>query len=132
MKNIKKYPESTLTKWAPIMENLGIVNKHLSEVMSFFCENYIVNNPDSDDLPERVNHLLLKLQNSEKSEIKRTLYNPISGEIEYELENGFIITEKNKFKREPTIEEMVDLFGIDFIRELDTQKWREHTLNKIL
>ena len=75
---------------------------------------------------------MLKLQNSEKSEIKRTLYNPISGEIEYELENGFIITEKNKFKREPTIEEMVDLFGIDFIRELDTQKWREHTLNKIL
>lgn len=131
MKNTKKCTD-TLTKWAPIMENLGIVNKHLSEVMSFFCENYIVNNPDSDDLPEKVNNLLLKLQNSEKSEIKRTLYNPISGEIEYELENGFIITEKNKFKREPTIEEMVDLFGIDFIRELDTQKWREHTLNKIL
>jgi len=131
MKNTKKCTD-TLTKWAPIMENLGIVNKHLSEVMSFFCENYIVNNPDSVDLPEKINNLLLKLQNSEKSEIKRTLYNPISGEIEYELENGFIITEKNKFKREPTIEEMVDLFGIDFIRELDTQKWREHTLNKIL
>ena len=35
MKNTKKCTD-TLTKWAPIMENLGIVNKHLSEVMSFF------------------------------------------------------------------------------------------------
>lgn len=120
------------TKWSPIMESLGIVNKHLSDIMCLYCEDYCTNNPDSKDLPDKINHLLLKLQNAEKSEIKRTLYNPISGMIEYELENGFIITEKNKFKREPTTEELVDLFGIDFIRELDTQKWREHSLNKIL
>ena len=129
---MKSTKNKTLTKWAPIMENLGIVNKHLSEIMSLFCEDYCVNNPDRDDLPEKINQLLLKLQNAEKSEIKRTLYNPITGEIEYELESGFVITEKNKFKREPTTEELVDLFGVDFIRELDKQKWREHSLNKIL
>jgi len=127
-----KTKSKTINKWRPIMENLGIVNNHLSDILILFCEDYLVNNPDSDDLPERINTLLLKIQNAEKSEIKRTLYNPITGEIEYELQNGFIITEKNKFKREPTTEELVDLFGVDFIRELDKQKWREHSLNKIL
>ena len=121
-----------IDKWIPITQGLGIVNKNLAEIISFFCEDYCVSNPDKDDLPEKINHLLTKLKKSKKSEIKRTLYNPISGEIEYELENGFIITEKNKFKREPTTEELVDLFGVDFIRELDKQKWREHSLNKIL
>ena len=124
----------SLKKWTPtpIMENLGIVNKHLSDTMCLFCEDYISNNPDREDLPERVNQLLLKLQNTEKSEIKRTLYNPITGEIEYELENGFIITEKNKFKREPTTDELIYLFGVDFVRELNPQMWREYSLNKIL
>jgi len=129
---MKSTKSKIFSKWFPVLEQLGIVNKHLLEIMSLFCEDYCVNNPNSEDLPEKINLLLVKLQNVEKSEIKRTLYNPISGEVEYELENGFIITEKNKFKREPTAEELVDLFGVDFIRELDTQKWREYSLNKIL
>lgn len=121
-----------IQKWSPVMENMGLINKHLIDIMCLFCEDYSIKNHTSDELPKRVKMILEKIEKIKKSVVKNTLYNPITGEIEYELENGFIITEKNKFKREPTIDELVDLFGIDFIRELDKQEFRENRLNKIL
>lgn len=122
-----------LQKWRPVIENsTNIKNTYIVDIMCLFCEDYYINNPENTDLPEKIANIVILLKESEKREVKRTLYNPLSGEIEYELDNGFTITEWNRFKKEPTTDELIYLFGIDFVRELDKQKFRENRLNKIL
>ena len=126
-----------LQKWRPVMESGAsqlshIKNKHLTDIMCLFCEDYCIKNPENSDLPEKIANIVIQLNSIEKREVKRTFYNPLSGEIEYELDNGFIVTERNKYKKEPNTDELIYLFGIDFVRELDKQEFRENRLNKIL
>ena len=121
-----------IQKWRPVIENIGVKNNQMCDIICLFCENYIITNTDSNDLPEKIKNVLSKLENATRSEVKKTFYNPITGEIEYELENGFTITDKNKFKTDPKIEDLVLIFGIDIVRELDIELFRDYTLDKIL
>ena len=100
-----------IQKWTPIFESIGLPDTKVREV---------------------INELLKTLEKAEKREVKRTLYNPITGKIEYELDNGIFIDEKNKFKQEPSIKQLIYLFGVDFVREVDKQGFREERLNEII
>ena len=66
-----------LDKWIPITQGLGIVNKNLAEIISFFCEDYCVSNPDKDDLPGDLPAQLLTIMAEKQS---KTVLNNNSGQ----------------------------------------------------
>lgn len=125
-----------IQKWTPIFESMGLPDTKVRELFCLFAEDYSIRANqglvDSDKLPEVIDGLLKTLEKVEKREVKRTLYNPITGKIEYELDNGIVIDEKNKFKQEPSIKQLIYLFGVDFVREVDKQGFREERLNEII
>jgi hypothetical protein len=123
--------KKVLQKWSPVLENIGIKNLILQEYIAIWAENYVLENPNVDDLPEKMAKLLSKLQKT-RQEVVKTYYNPISGLIEYELSNGLIVNEENRFKNELGQKNLIDLFGIDFTRELDVEEFRENRLNSII
>jgi hypothetical protein len=118
-------------KWSPVLESIGIKNLILQEYIAIWAENYVLQNPNVNDLSEKIAKLLSKLQKI-RQEVVKTYYNPISGAIEYELSNGLVVNEENRFKNELTQENLIDLFGIDFTRELDVEEFRENRLNGII
>lgn len=120
-----------VSKWGPILKNLGVVNKKLIEYISIYCENYIINNPNNDDLPERLKNILSKLSNR-RIEIIKTYYNPVYGKFEYQLSNGLIVDEFHNYHNDLTIDDMILLFGVEFTRNLDVEKFREERLNNII
>lgn len=103
-------------KWGPVLESLGIKNLILQEYIAIWAENLVIRNPDLDDLPGEMAKLLSKLQKT-RMEVVKTYYNPISGTIEYELSNGLIVNENNRFKNELTQE---------------VEEFRENRLNNII
>lgn len=123
--------KKVLQKWSPVLEGIGIKNLILQEYIAIWAENYVLQNPNVDDLPEKITKLLSKLQKI-RQEVVKTYYNPISGLIEYELSNGLVVNEENRFKNELGQENLIDLFGIDFTRELDVEEFRENRLNGII
>lgn len=123
--------KKVLQKWSPVLESIGIKNLILQKYIAIWAENYVLENPNVDDLPEKMAKLLSKLQKT-RQEVVKTYYNPISGLIEYELSNGLIVNEENRFKNELGQEKLIDLFGIDFTRELDVEEFRENRLNGII
>lgn len=54
------------------------------------------------------------------------------GSIQYELSNGLIVDENNKYQSDLSLGDFVELFGIDVIKELDLEEFREYQLNKII
>ena len=127
--------DKILKKWTPVFESIGIVDGELREILCLFSEDYCMRNPiDSREgkLQFIIKDILEKLDKTKKIEITKTVYNPITGRIEYELENGLIVDEKNKFKTELSTKDIVSLFGVDFAREIDKQGFREERINEIL
>lgn len=124
--------DKALRKWMPIFENIGISNKKLLEIFCIYAENYTFKNPNSTDLQERISDLIWKLKSAKKLKVVCTRYNPLSGKLEYELENGIIVDEDNKFNKELDQEELVSFFGVDFIREINKEEFREKRLNNII
>lgn len=120
-----------VSKWSPILKNLGVVNEKLIEYISIYCENYVINNPNNDDLPERLKNILSKLSNR-RIEIIKSYYNPVYGKFEYQLSNGLIVDEFHNYHNDLTIDDMILLFGVEFTRDLDVEKFREERLNNII
>ena len=125
-----------IKKWSPIFESLGLKNKKVIELFCLFSEDYqnraYKGLVDADKLPQVIDNLIKALSKSERKEVMRTLFNPITGKIEYELEGGIIIDEDNKFKHEPSIKQLIELFGVEFVRELDKEGFREERINSLL
>jgi hypothetical protein len=118
-------------KWSPLIKNLGVVNTKLIEYISIYCEKYTLENPGSDDLPIKLKYILSKLSNK-KIEVTKTYYNPLYGKFEFHLSNGLIVDEFNKYESDLFLDDMISLFGVDFVRELDVEKFREERLNNII
>lgn len=120
-----------ISKWKLIIKNLGIVNDKLIECVSIYCENYIINNPNGDDLPEMLKNILSKLSNR-RIEVIKTYYNSVYGKFEYQLSNGLIVDEFHNYHNDLTTDDMILLFGVEFTRDLDVEKFREEILKNII
>jgi hypothetical protein len=120
-----------VSKWGPIIKNLGVVNTKLIEYISVYCEKYILENPDSDDLPIKLKNILSKLS-KKRIEVTKTYYNPLYGKFEFHLSNGLIVDEFHNYESNLSLDDMIFLFGVGFTRELDVEKFREERLNNII
>lgn len=127
--------DNILKKWTPIFESIGIQNETLLEIFCLFAEDYQEKEKEgtiSKDFPEVIKDLLYKLKVSKKLKVTQTKYNALTGKLEYELENGLIVDEDNKFNKDLSQEELISVFGIEFIREINKEEFREKRLNSII
>jgi hypothetical protein len=129
--------DKVIKKWSPVLENvLGAKNKELIKLVSIFAEKYSVENPSSDDLPEKINEIKSKIS-KKRIEVK-TFYNTYTSRIEYELPStiierpGIRINESGDIYDELSTDNIIELFGIEFARYVDKEGFRENILNELL
>jgi hypothetical protein len=123
--------DKVIKKWSPVLENvLGTKNKELIKLVSIFAEKYCLENPSSDDLPEKIYEIKNKI--SERRIEVKTFYNTYTGRIEYELPSGIRINESGDIYDELSTEYIIELFGIEFTRSFDKEGFRENRLNELL
>jgi hypothetical protein len=135
MRRIDKDRVRTIKKWSPIIENhLNYKNKSVNDLICVYCEWYVSDPLDLDTgntLPNILMEIKEKIDSWERIEILGKYFNPASGHVEYKLESGkFIRTKDSDY--ELSNEDLIELFGIEFIKDLDPQKFRDIQLNKIL
>lgn len=110
--------DKVIKKWSPVLENvLGTKNNELIKLVSIFAEKYSVENPSSDDLPEKINEIKSKIS-KKRIEVK-TFYNIYTSRIEYIYD-------------ELSTDNIIELFGIEFARYVDKEGFRENRLNELL
>jgi len=134
MRRVNKLDTNITKKWMPVIENhLKYKNSNMNELICFYCEWFA--SDDSDQVGSDLTNMLMdikeKIDSFERIEIVGKYFNPASGHIEYKLQSGKFIPVKDG-DYELSDNRLIELFGIDFIRDLDPQKFRDNQLDKIL
>ena len=125
-----KKDDSIKRKWLPIVDNhFNIKNKQVEELICFYCEWMSIKDPDV--LSERLMCIKDRIESFDRIKIKGKVYNPSSGAIEYELSNGKFIPIKGG-TIELNTDDLIKIFGIEFIRTIDPDGFRDEQINKIL
>lgn len=123
----------TVKKWMPIIErHLHYKNNSINTLICFYCEWYTKDVYENSDLPDRLMEIKDKIDSYSRIEILGQFFNPASGIIEYKLKNGKFISAESQVDYELSDDELLEIFGIGFIRELDPQKFRDIQLDKLL
>ena len=135
----KNKSRNIIIKWDPIIKKLlDIKNKSLTDLMCLYCEWFgsdeeFNKSIPSDQVPlrDKIIEISQKSNSYHRTEIVGKFYNKLTGIIEYKLSTGEFITMKDEeFKL--SYKEKIDLFGIEFIRDLDPQEFRDKQIDAIL
>lgn len=130
-----------ISKWKPIVESFfKYKNKYIIDAICQFCEWYsqkesleftISGSGDGSTLPDRLSELIDKINTSSRREvIIDQVYNPITGVIELKLESGKYVSPDSTYF-ELSVDELIEIFGMDFVRFLNKQELRDNQINKI-
>ena len=144
-------------KWSPVIENLSnFKNKKLIEHICVFCEWYSViyeankipvlrvsgqpiwdtsGSSDMDHnnmLPELLKEIVEKIKKySYRSDIICKSYNFLTGMEEYKLSNGEFIPTTG-YDVELNTDQISEIFGLDYLKYVDSQTYRDIQIDKIL
>jgi hypothetical protein len=135
-----------IQKWRPVVEkSFDIKNDYLIDCICLYCEKYsnkiiedipisIIGSGDYNDLPQKLNEIKSKLTNLPTLRLISSYYNPYTGKIQHNLENGLTIDENGKIDSMDE-DKFIYLFGeigIEILREADPNQFREGRINNIL
>lgn len=134
MRKINKLDDIRITnKWMPVIErHLKYKNNNISTLICLYCEWYTSGSEEHNDLTDKLIEIKDKIDSYERIEILGKYFNPASGHIEYKLESGKFIPIDSEISYELSDNDLIKMFGIEFIRDLDPQKFRDRQLDKIL
>jgi len=131
------------SKWEPVISSrTSFKNKNIINLICLYSEWY--SNDDSGvcimDLPERLLDIFQKIESHSRIEILGKFANVVSGNIEYKLSNGKFVPINGITEYEISEEDKVEIFGQEFIKDLDRwkyyitdkQKFRDRNLDNIL
>lgn len=120
-----------IDKWTPLVDkHLNISNKYFK----FLCCHYFdYLKLQKDDISYDILVFKEKLSkmNNFKVEIKKEYINLLTGRKEYQLQNGDIF-DPESFDVFLSTDELIQIFGIEFITHLDPTLSRDFKINKIL
>lgn len=128
-----------ISKWKPIIDTLfKYKNKYIIDVICQFCEWYsqkeslevTSGSGSGSTLPDRLSELIDKINTSRREVIIDQVYNPITGVIELKLESGKYVSSDSTYF-ELSVDELIEIFGMDFVRFLNKQELRDNQINKI-
>jgi hypothetical protein len=128
-----------IERWTAIVENhLYTSNKTIIEYTALYCEWYMRKNSKNFDinsnrspLNDRLYEINNKIKNPIRIDIIGKCYNEISGLIEYKLSNGRYVPLQGCVG-EISDEQLVWLFDIEFIKEINIQLYRDLKIDKII
>lgn len=133
MKYMKKVDRSIVSKWSPVVEMYGVLrNSFLTSHICNFCE-WISKSEKGENLPLFLEDIYTKMESVDRVEIIAKVFNPITCIEEYKLSNGRYvpIADKN-FRYELTIDELSNIFGIEYVKYLSIEDYRDIQLTKII
>lgn len=119
-------------KWAPIVDmHLNIKNKHFRYMCCYYFE--FLSSENGIDISEEILNFKTKLSElkSYKKEIKREYINILTGRKEYLLEDGKMF-DPESINDPLKVDDLVQIFGLDFITKLDVSMSREFKINQLL
>lgn len=125
------FNKSVIDKWTPL------VDKHLNIRNSYFkflcCHYFDYLKLQKEDISYEILDFKEKISKIEifKVEIKKEYINLLTGRKEYLLQNGSIF-DPESFDILLSTDELIQIFGIEFITHLDPRLSRDFKINKIL
>lgn len=129
-----------ISKWKPIVESFfKYKNKYIVDTICQFCEWYSEKesttfsrsgSSDGSTLPDRLSELIDKIGSAKRENVVGQVYNPITGIIELKLESGKYVSPDSAYF-ELSVDELIDIFGIEFVRFLNKEELRDNQIDKL-
>lgn len=126
-------------KWTSIIEGIFPSIKNRSMIRFICCySEWITLEIKSDTtldqtiVPKKLSNLKDKLESFDRIEVEGKFYNPEKDVFEFKLKNGKYVPIDTEFEYKLSDEEMIQLFGIEFLSKIDRVWVREYSLNKLL
>lgn len=121
-------------KWSPVIEEIfrSLKNRSILRIICYYSE-WISSDTEQDKtgVPKILSNLKEKLENFDRIEVDCKVYNPVMGVFEFKLKNGKYVPIDTEFEYKLSDEEMIELFGIEFLSKVDRVWSREYTLNNL-
>lgn len=125
------FNKKIIDKWSPIVDShLNIKNSYFRYLCCHYFDYLVLNNDNISELILDFKEKISKMDIFKKS-IKSEYINLLTGRKEYLLENG-IIYDPESYDLFLTTDELINIFGIEFITHLDVTLSRDIKINKIL
>lgn len=125
------FDKKVIDKWSPL------VDRHLNIRNSYFkflcCHYFDYLKLQKEDISYEILDFKEKISKMDtfKVEIKKEYINLLTGRKEYQLQNGNIF-DPESFDVFLSSDELIQIFGIEFITHLDPTLSRDFKINKIL
>jgi hypothetical protein len=126
---MKEFDTKIIKKWSPILDHhLKLNNTYLSYLCCHYFEYLVKKN--SDDISIEIVNIKQKISEVVRFKVKIIdhYFNILTGKIEYKLENGKIVDLDNYIET-IYIDDLVQIFGLDFLNDFDIKESREYKLN---
>ena len=123
--------DAVIKKWRPILETYFTRRNAFLDLLSLYCEWYTIANPSEiGKLEDKLTNIdeITRDVRFKKTVVERC-FNVLTGEPEYLLEDG---TYYNKSYLHLTLDELVFIFGDEFIKWVNLTDYRDDTLIKVL
>lgn len=129
-----KIDNNIIKKWEPVVENMGYTlnNKVLIEHICNYCEWKSSLKLDSDEFSNLLLKIRENINNSKRVGIVRTVFNVLTGVKEYELDNGKYVPANSTSYYELSNDELIKVFGIEYIKFYDPKEFRNKQIDKII
>lgn len=124
-----QFDDKIIDKWSPyVKKHLNINNIYFQFLCCYYLETL-----DICDIANKIIELKEKISNLKefKKEIKGEYFNILTGRTEYLLEGGKIVDAEN-FLEIIDNNDIVKIFGIEFLHKLDKPSGRDFKINNIL
>ena len=122
-------------KWSPVIERVfsSLKNRSILRMLCYYSE-WVSSDTEQDQpvLPNILSSLKEKLESFDRIEVDCKVYNPATGVFEFKLKNGKFVPIDTEFEYKLSDDEMIELFGIEFLSKVDRVWSREYTLNNLL
>lgn len=126
-----KLEKEIIKKWSPYVDkHLNIKNIHFN----YLCCHYLdFLQKGNQDIGKKIIEFKDKISSMEtfRFEIEKEYFNLLTGRKEYLLSDGSIVDPDN-FVEFLSINDLVDIFGMEFLNKFDLEESRNYKLDEIL
>jgi hypothetical protein len=121
-------------KWMPVVEGQfrDIKNQIVLRYICYYCEWVTSDVQGQSELPRMLAEMKIRLSSGTRLGIQGKYYNPIKGIFEYLLENGEYVPMDHTFEYKLSDEEMIEMFGLEFLSKVDRRWSRDYLIGSIL
>jgi hypothetical protein len=128
-----EFNQKIINMWGPIVDKHLVIKNNYFKYLTCHYFHFLSLSNNGGDISEDILQFKDKISNlrSYKKEIKKEYINILTGRKEFLLEDGTIF-EPSSIDFFLTTEQLVEIFGIDFITSLNPTLSRDFKINQII